>query len=57
MLDEMFDWKQTSSNIIQHHFFYFLKILTLFKRVQHFIQQHKFAMLDEMLDAFAPALR
>ena len=59
MLDEMFDSEQTSSNIIQHNFFFFFqifKILKMCKPVQHFIQHHENTMLDEMLDWFAPAL-
>ena len=55
MLDEKFDRKQTSSNIVQHDFFlfsFFFKVLKALKCIQHFIQHRKFSMLD----AFAPAL-
>ena len=42
----------TSTNMIFFFFFIFIQILKALKSIQH----RKFSMLDEMLDAFAPAL-
>ena len=58
MLDEILFWNKlrpTSSNMI---FFFFFETFQISRKpFQHFIQQGKNVMLDEMLDWFAPAFR
>ena len=55
MLDEKFDLEQTSSNIIQHDFFLLFYFFLNFGGSQMH-PTSKISVLDEMLDAFVPAL-